>query len=396
MNEVVTLLLNLRHKVRESGISRILFILMLAIQSFIGMSTFRTNWLISILYTEYYFRYIGILVVLFVLLTQDFKKSELYIYALLLTVLQIISMSRIGFRPMGMYLFGSALLVKNENLMWIAKTVFKTLLLSYVSVILVYLLGIVPTRTSIRLDGTLRNSLGFLHPNTTSGIFMAIVLSYFSILKEKITILPIFIISILYGVIHYFTNTITTLGIMVLLVIYSLITILFPKLRFSLAKFSLSIFNYLAFFLTISSFLLSYFFDRDNVWMWRLNQALNGRLDFGHSFTRQYPINLFGNNLALSGGRFLDNGYINLLLSQGLVYFILVLSVFIFIINRMFRRGLYFMPIIGILIFLWGFMENPFMNLPFNPFLVFGSWCLNDFLEKRNSEISTDLDILKS
>jgi|GEM_PF-2975314 len=373
------------------SLSRIGFYLMLIVQVVVGSSMLRYNATVSYLFFHIFLRYIGLAVILFVLLFRKTSKKELYIYFCAVIGLQILSLVT-SFRAQPVYLLATALLVKEEDGKWIAKAIFQSLLFSFLVVIGLYSSGIIAARYTERWDGMWRNSLGFWHPNTAGAIFVAVLMGYLTTLKEKSNLWIILLFGAAFAITHYFSDSMTAFLLTVLLITYTLFLKIFMKFKNFLFKATLWMFNFIVPFFMIASYALSFFYNENNPIMRRISSLTTGRLGFGHVFVREYPITLLGQSLTFRSGnevgsnvtaetfRVLDNGYLNVLLTQGLIYTVIILFIFMLIVNRMFKEGHKFMPIIGIAIAGFGVMEQSFMILPFNIILLFGAQVLNRYI----------------
>jgi len=148
----------------------------------------------------------------------------------------------------------------------------------------------------------------------------------------------------------------------------------------------------LPFFLLVFSYTFGYFYNEKNEFLRRMNSLFTGRLSLNHLFVNEYPLSLFGVELQFSnpeniqylGYRFLDNGYLHTLLNLGVIYLLLILIFMIFLTLKINENGYSYVLIISIVLFIYGFSEQGFMSLPFNPILLFGGHILSEnFREKK-------------
>jgi len=373
-------------------LKRILFFFLILIQVVIGSSMVRSNERVSIFYFDVYLRFFGLFIICLLLFISDFTKRELLVYFFICILLQVISL-RTRFMNQAIYLLATSMVVKNEKEDWILKAFMKSVLISVLIVFLLYIFEIIPPRMTERWDGTIRNSLGFWHPNTTGALFLSLLLSFVANKNNRIKLLTLFVWGTSFLIINYFTDSSTSIILVSLIILYVLFLSFTSNFENILILITLKIFNYLVPFLLIFSYLISYFYNPENFLLRSLNHFVTSRIVFGQVFVREYPLSLFGRNLVFSspntiganiaetGHRVLDNGYLHTLLSHGIIYTVLILFAFILIINKLYRRGFKYMPLAGIIIALYGFTEMNFLILPFNFVLLLGGRVLKIYLE---------------
>ena len=126
--------------------------------------------------------------------------------------------------------------------------------------------------------------------------------------------------------------------------------------------------------------LIHLFYDQSNATWWELNDFIHGRLDLATSALNTYKITPFGqkiewlgfhvNNLYAAGYNYVDCSYIQILLSNGLVYLFFVLFVYSVGIYRATRCKDYYLMCALVAILLLSITEPRLMNLSFNIFPI--------------------------
>ena len=197
-------------------------------------------------------------------------------------------------------------------------------------VIICYKLGLTSSNIFSRSDGTIRNTLGFAHPNQLGLCLFSIScgIAFIHYKKYKITDYLIFIMSLI--ICHSVCDSRSSFfGILIVLLIA-----LFRKFIENN-----KLINKLIVFLPEVLFLLSLLFTilyTNNFQIaYDVNKVLNSRLYHASAFLNYYGINLFGHyfdyygltNLRydLRGLTILDNAYMHILIHFGVIQTVLVL-----------------------------------------------------------------------
>lgn len=139
---------------------------------------------------------------------------------------------------------------------------------------------------------------------------------------------------------------------------------------------------FLAFWLLISYY-LAVIYTVDSEWLVSLNRFFTHRLRLSQIFVQDYSVNLFGNFLFSpgryeNGWRFLDNGYLWLLLAHGVVYTLTILSYFVWISKKMYQASFKYVPMIFIGIAVYTFSEHGIFTYWINVLLLFGGTFLKE------------------
>lgn len=182
-----------------------------------------------------------------------------------------------------------------------------------------------------------RSSLGFQQPNTSMMYALAIILSMILAYKMNWT-KTILTIAVITGLYHFNqSRTSFILIIMVLLLNQLKISWPWPRLIFTITA--------------ITSYILMVIPINDSV-----NQLLSGRLSLYQSYNSLLGIHLLANPIAES--KMLDNSYVQMILSKGIIFTIVFMISIIFIMKTKSTKG----KIITLAYVLSAFTETTFLH----------------------------------
>ena len=128
----------------------------------------------------------------------------------------------------------------------------------------------------------------------------------------------------------------------------------------------------------------TYFYDPTNNIYSKIDSMLSGRLTFGSMALQRYSVNLFGtkikehgygNNMKLfhqgiNSYFFIDSSYMRLLIIFGLVALVVFIGISMFISIKNTLYGYYALPTILLIVAFSSVVEQHFMELTYNPFLL--------------------------
>lgn len=359
-------------------LSRILFCLVMFFQLLLGRSMLGSYHLFSMMY-ESFERHAGLIIIAFCLIFKKFTKKELQIYFSALFLLYIIAFYHHA--PHNSILMLSLImLLKDEKREWIIKSLMLIYSITFPLVIALNLTGLIPAD----IHGTSRHSLGFIHPNTTGVMFLVIFISYLLQGKLKWFQMALFLGG--YLILNQFIDSTTPLLTMLLMIGLIFLTEIFERFQINFGKLkkNLSIMMWLSPVLwLILSYFLAIIYHPEFLLLERLNLFLTHRIRLSQVFVRDYPVTLFGNFLFSPGPyefgwRFLDNGYLWLLLGHGLVYTVALLAYFIWVSRKMYLVGFKYAFIIFIAITVYTFSEHGIITYWINILLLFGGTFLKE------------------
>ena len=126
------------------------------------------------------------------------------------------------------------------------------------------------------------------------------------------------------------------------------------------------------------SIVLPFIYNRSQLFV-KLDAALNGRLYFSFLGFTRYKIRLFGNMIVTDGGGFdeywhntyfyIDSGYVRLFLGYGIILCTAILFVYIMVSRYAAIHKNTKLFIWCILVCIFGFINNPFVDIILNPLL---------------------------
>jgi len=378
------------------SISKIIFVVMVFSQIFFAASTFNWNPSFSLGIRWIYLirNQASFLVIFFCLLTKKFTALEVKCFSLIILFSLLFTHIRY-FRWEAIYILATAMVIRDEDDRWVANSLFWMYLVNFIFVLSLTYFDVIESAVQYR-DGISRFSLGFVHPNTTGAMILAIFITYLLKKKENpslyvlVSFIPAFLI------LNQRLGSRTAFIVIIFMITCIIALKLFGEwgIRLdALSKYRAICINVLPFLFLFISYLLSFFFTREIGAFRFLNRLFTWRLGLGHFFVHEYPITLWGvdiyqnahdpESIYIHGYRLLDNGFLLSLLVLGLFYTIFRLLYFSWLGNEMIKRGYKYIPIILTGIFLFGFMEDFIWSPVWNVLFLFGAIFLKEYAMKR-------------
>lgn len=278
----------------------------------------------------------------------------------------------------------------------IIKYTFIAQLIAFILIVSLYYMQIIPERVLYRINGIPRHSLGFWHPNSIGLLFNSLVIQ-FLIYKKNFNKILIFTFILGSSIIIYqFTNSRTTLALVLFIILlYFILLKFFNNDKKILNKYFSYTYNLLLFIVIFGSLFISYIYNPNNDFFYFLDNLISGRISRGKTFIEQYGIHYFGayiqyfsNNDSTSqmvGFEYsvLDNAYLQLILNNGLL---LALMYYIYNI-KFFKKALYsenkFLILYSIFILFLGISEQSILSSVINvPFLLSNIFIVNSTKER--------------
>lgn len=240
--------------------------------------------------------------------------------------------------------------------------VFYTRIVSFILVISLELLGLVEKKEFFIWRGEgyiLRYSLGFEHPNLLHNALFIIVILFIYLYYNKINIIHYILILIINTFIYSYSLSRTGYYCIVISVIITIVFKLFKE------KVSYNIFKMIFWMCLIFTFFTMLYYNKIPL-INELDKLLTGRIMSANIFMNQFKIGIFGNKL--SGARYmLDNSYLSILYSYGLVAFSIFVFGYLKILNKFIKYKLE-KELVFIILFIIGglteaFLSNIIMNI---------------------------------
>lgn len=257
------------------------------------------------------------------------KKFPAKIFFSIVLVMCLILVSSLISQTMILVLNSSLIIATVYNEKYIntfSKFIFGGLLLGMILVLVGFLFGILPDVTTFE-HGTIRHSLGYKIPPNMSNFYLGLLANFIYINKEKpkhiwnlLLLIPSFEIS-------KYTDGRASFYCTLLLVFFTLVSDIVQKKLFDISK----ILYYLTSIAGITIIVLSVYdavFFFSNPILQQIDYFFTGRLKWFASAWREYPINLFGNNVSYNingpeNGIILDNVFLTILLRHGILIFLM-------------------------------------------------------------------------
>lgn len=322
-------------------------------------------------------RYIGYLTcVLKIIVTCIKKKNFFSIFPFIFVLL--VSMYKSSNKTLFLY---SLVFLAANNIS--AKRIMKTTLVIQGTILLFTILfsqvGIIRDFLFVRNEnlGIYRHSLGFSWTTSAPILFFYCILIYIYLKRNKISIITYVILEGINVWLYLETNSRMAFLLSSLTIFFMMIQKLNKKRWKWFSKMD-KLFIFLPFIACGISFLSFKLFNSDNFCWAKADKLLSGRLTLGASAIKKYGFSLFGQNiewigysvnkLDSIGYNYVDNSYLQLGLTYGLLVLFAVLIIYSLVMYKAIRYKDYYLVCIVAIILLFSITEPRLMNLAFNPF----------------------------
>lgn len=234
-------------------------------------------------------------------------------------------------------------------------------------------------------EGRNRHSLGFIWTTVAPITFFYFVMGYVYIHRRRIKWFMNIILGGIATWLFFKTNT----KMVFILTITFLVFILFENLnkkRFRLLSKFKAVFIAYPFLMWLFMFVACKLFNPNNQTWMSINTLLSGRLRLSQDAISLYGINLLGNNVewkgldifntsyAIGEYNYVDSSYLQLTITHGMIYMLVVLIIFSYAIYKHIKANDYYAVTIYIFILTLSLTEPQLMKFGYNPFslLAFG------------------------
>ena len=234
-------------------------------------------------------------------------------------------------------------------------------------------IGIAENYVILRADGTIRQSLGFSHPNALAAYWLSICCDYIYLAFNKNKIIKLFICTIITFIIGYITDSRTVIicvSLMIILLLYN------NYLNNKIIKKIVIFLPYLLFALSLSS---AYLYKSSDL-IKNIDRLLSIRIYYTEQYLQKYDINLFGqkietvstvqSRLLNISPQILDNSYIVLLLKFGIILLFCSCLLLSLRLKLSYRERDKLLIIILIIFMIVGLFENWLIKINYNPFIL--------------------------
>ena len=240
--------------------------------------------------------------------------------------------------------------------------------------------------------GRVREFLGFVWTTNAPIIFFFVTLQFIYLKKGRLNVINTGIILFFAYMLFVFTDSKAAFAVSFAAPLFFLLFgSLIEKGRVARAFKWLII--ALPWILAAVTIMIHKMYNKHNALLFKLNVILSKRLEYGHNAIHKYGIHLFGQRMEWVGysvGKteltsdynFVDCSYLNLLLEYGVLFLILLLTLYSVIIYKAYKSGKYYAVWIAVFILLFGTTEPRLFNLTYNPLILLAFASLDIKLNK--------------
>ena len=226
--------------------------------------------------------------------------------------------------------------------------------------------GIMKNTIFYRDEGIARYSLGLSSPNTLGAMILSICLEL-TYINNNIKKIYIFLIVALLIIMFTCDSRSAEIGIILLMI---LLPIYKRKIRLK------KIIPYTVIFFTMLSFFLVYLYGIGEKNALVLDELLSTRLKCSYNFLNVYDIKLLGNyfeevDVWLGYVNSLDNGYIYLMLNQGIIIYVIITILNIKLMKNTIKKEDNILVAILLVLYTYGLMERGVFFIVYNIFLLY-------------------------
>lgn len=339
------------------------------------------------------FMFFSLFTALTVIIMSKFAKQELLKICCLLLLGAITTLCIQSESVLMLFVFCIA--AKDIDLHTTFTRLLKILVCGTILIILMALTGVIENKA---YHGTFiwdnRVYLGFKHPNHAGAIFLNIILLLIMLKHGELCKIDIAFV-VLIEIINYLgpkSKTSLILGVVAVIVV-----VWINKFNNRLQKIIVSKIKYLPMILGIFSILLVYGFYSNKVLAIIFNTLFSTRVEQMSYYWNMYDVTLFGQvleNVSSSNAntllqmRGLDNGYLYMMLGQGVVFTVLFVYLSIRSIRLFYIEKNYVCITLLSIVFLWGMMETTMFKIEMNCMLLLLS---QGIYYKRNKKIKCQI-----
>ena len=273
------------------------------------------------------------------------------------------------------------------------KVIFWFRLCSMVAIILSSVLGVRENRVyylqyGAEITDTVRNSLGYYHPNVFVYHFFVLVAmllyAYWEEIKWYHFVIILGLISGVYFLTWSKTGTICT----ALLVVFLIILKYFKSVKYIFKWKIWKIIGVLVPFMSIVCMLL---YGNTIFWIQKINQLLQGRFSLAYTFYKEYGVTLFGGDLSeslkIAGETIvIDNAYIRILFEYGIIGIILFSAGILIVSKYFYDSGKHNLLIMFLIFCLYGVSERGAIDFSLAfPYVFLGKAIFENEVKKYDS-----------
>lgn len=351
--------------------------------------------LLTTISTSFYFRYImgvpyrigigiclGLLIFKELATVRNTKRGALGLMVCLIMIL-LIYLADISNRNIVMITFFMVYCARNISFEKIGWFTLKFVTALVVIIIMSSLIGVIPNYAS-SIGGRDRHYIGFLYALFPSTIVCNETMLFFYLKKNKIKWKEIVVaLTINVWIYNQTKSRLTFLAAVVVLLIGAVKKI---KPSFIGSQFSRRIMASIPLLCGVFSVAIAFLYSPSNSVLLAIDKALDGRISIAHSAMESYGFKLFGTHFEMIGNgldamgnntsqlhlaySYIDNLYVQLLLRNGIIFFLIFMAILIFSIHEAVKidKGGYLSFILSMLA-VEAIIQDFFLNLNYNTFL---------------------------
>lgn len=236
------------------------------------------------------------------------------------------------------------------------------------------------------------NDFGFSHPNSAYNHLLMISLMIVAVWQERLRWyhygIMTFVMFVAYKVF------LSRSGFLIYLLLCIAIGVSHIIKSDKLKKVLFFILNLIPIGVLIVSYILMIWYDKGTPIVIKLDNFVTGRIMLSSHAYKYAGISLFGTvNRDWMNWIFVDNAYLNVLISCGMIVCLLCVATYSLTCFRYWKMGEYYILIILSIIAVYAFMEYMIINATWNPLLLFMSGTLLWYAKKDNKvEINVNKD----
>lgn len=272
-----------------------------------------------------------------------FRKNILFLLFLLALIISIVSVES---KTSILILYLSIIIAgKNVDLRSFVKTDMAIRFIIFCILFILSITGVIKNY-SAEINGTIKNGFGWIHPNTTAGILLLVLLEWMYIHWHKFTLKRWIITIVAVIFLFEYAAARTTLYAFALICIWSII--IRRNKSFNTKYKSIGIIYTLAYPICAGlSFFLMHIYSEGDIFGLVLNEMLTGRLAAATNFMNEYGLAIWGQSIEtvstrqsiISGASalILDMAYIRLGIEYGVIYMTLFILSFMYLSWKLYK-----------------------------------------------------------
>lgn len=323
--------------------------------------------------------YVSILLLgtLFIIKSKSAKQIQIYVL-LSVFIFAALSTSRLYLLVYMMLLINA----RYSTFRHIVKTSFIMTVFSVLFVVLCCKAGIVEDLVYSRNGVENAHSYGFGHYSSISYFALYLTIMWLYLRQTVIGYLEIAAIIAFNLGIYYATTTRLGFYIAILVIIMYIVLVKFDFINTAskLFMFFASIGFYTTFIVCL---IINYFYDSTNPTLLMIDKLLNNRLGMGNTALKLYNPKLFGQMIEMVGIKtavfgtgnntyfYIDSGYIYALLGYGIIFTLIILTLYTMVMRNTAKNKQYVLLIWSIAVMLFTVSNNAWVSITYNPLLFY-------------------------